>query len=240
MPFSTAAARTKVLNVEPGCRLACERRLNWLFARPGTIAVIARIDPLAGSMEMSAAAGSFGAVSVPRIAVLRELLPARLDRRVDAQAARANGLGAVRPHELVAHVPEEVRLADLRVEPSRPRPILLAVPTGTARGVIMPSSRIATSTWSRRATACSRVGERVVRGRRLRQTCEQRCLRQRQRAGGAREVRARGCFRAVREVAVEDRVEVVRKNPVLRPLSSSFTARQASVTFRSTVRSFEM
>jgi hypothetical protein len=68
MPRSTAAVSTNVLNVEPGCRRACERRLNWLFARPGTIAVIARIAPVPGSIEMSAAAGSSRRVSVPEIA----------------------------------------------------------------------------------------------------------------------------------------------------------------------------
>ena len=64
MPFSTAAARTNVLKVEPGWRRAWESRLNWLFARPGTTAAIARIAPFAGSIEMSAAAGSSGSVSV--------------------------------------------------------------------------------------------------------------------------------------------------------------------------------
>ena len=68
MPCSTAAVRTNVLKVDPGCRRAWERRLNWLFARPGTIAVMARIAPFAGSIEMTAAAGSLGAVNVPRIA----------------------------------------------------------------------------------------------------------------------------------------------------------------------------
>jgi hypothetical protein len=42
--------------------------LNWLFARPGTIALIARMAPVAGSIEMIAAAGSSGAVSVLLIA----------------------------------------------------------------------------------------------------------------------------------------------------------------------------
>ena len=68
MPRSTAAARTNVLNVEPGCRRAWESRLNWLFARPGTTAAIARIAPFHGLIEISAAAGSLGEVSVERIA----------------------------------------------------------------------------------------------------------------------------------------------------------------------------
>ncbi|MCZ7589266.1 MAG: hypothetical protein M5U27_10530 [Gaiella sp.] len=61
--------RTNVLNVEPGCRRACERRLNWLFARPGTIAVIALMAPFPGSMETIAAAGSVVRVSVSPIAL---------------------------------------------------------------------------------------------------------------------------------------------------------------------------
>ena len=68
MPRSTAAASTNALKVEPGCLRACESRLNWLFARPGTIAVIARIAPDPGSIEMTAAAGSLRRVSVPEIA----------------------------------------------------------------------------------------------------------------------------------------------------------------------------
>ena len=68
MPRATAAVRTNVLKVEPGCLRACESRLNWLFARPGTIAVIARIAPDLGSIEMTAAAGSSRRVSVPEIA----------------------------------------------------------------------------------------------------------------------------------------------------------------------------
>ena len=68
MPFSIAAARTKVLNVEPGWRRACESRLNWLLLRPGITAAIARMAPFAGSIEITAAAGSAGSVSVFRIA----------------------------------------------------------------------------------------------------------------------------------------------------------------------------
>ena len=56
------------MKVEPGWRRACESRLNWLFARPGTIAVIARIAPFAGSIETIAAAGSVVRVSVSLIA----------------------------------------------------------------------------------------------------------------------------------------------------------------------------
>ena len=68
MPISTAAARTKVLNVDPGCRRACDRRLNWFFGRFGMTAAMARIAPVRGLIEMSAAAGSVGSVIVSRIA----------------------------------------------------------------------------------------------------------------------------------------------------------------------------
>ena len=51
--MSIAAASTKVLKVEPGCRRACESRLNWLFDGPGMTAVIARIAPFAGSIEIT-------------------------------------------------------------------------------------------------------------------------------------------------------------------------------------------
>ena len=60
IPFSIAAASTNVLNVDPGWRRACESRLNWLLLRPGTTAVIARMAPFAGSIEITAAAGSSG------------------------------------------------------------------------------------------------------------------------------------------------------------------------------------
>ena len=68
MPCSTAAARTNVLKVDPGWRRAWESRLNWLSRRPGTTAAIALIAPFAGSMEMTAAAGSSGSVNVSLIA----------------------------------------------------------------------------------------------------------------------------------------------------------------------------
>ena len=68
IPRSTAAVSTNVLKVDPGWRRACERRLNWLFVLPGTIAVIARMAPLAGSMDTIAAAGSVLLVRVSLIA----------------------------------------------------------------------------------------------------------------------------------------------------------------------------
>ena len=58
MPSLIAAASTKVLKVEPGCRRAWATRLNWLPVRPGVTAVMARMAPLAGLIETTAAAGS--------------------------------------------------------------------------------------------------------------------------------------------------------------------------------------
>jgi hypothetical protein len=58
MPCSIAVASTNALNVDPGCRRASAMRLNWLCARPGETAVIARMAPVAGSIATTAAAGS--------------------------------------------------------------------------------------------------------------------------------------------------------------------------------------
>jgi hypothetical protein len=68
IPFSTAAARTKVLNVEPDWRRACDSRLNWFFLFPGITAVIARMAPFFGLIEITPAAGSSLRYSVSRIA----------------------------------------------------------------------------------------------------------------------------------------------------------------------------
>ena len=68
MPRCTAAASTNVLKVEPGWRRACESRLNWLFRRPGITAAMARMAPVAGSIETIAAAGSVRSFRIDRIA----------------------------------------------------------------------------------------------------------------------------------------------------------------------------
>jgi hypothetical protein len=68
IPFSTAAARTNVLKVDPDWRRACESRLNWFFLFPGITAVIARIAPFFGLIEITAAAGSSRSYSVSVIA----------------------------------------------------------------------------------------------------------------------------------------------------------------------------
>ena len=60
-----------------------------------------------------------------------------------------------------------------------------------------------------------RVDERVVAARRLRQSGQQRGLRDRQVGRPAAEVDLRGGLRAVREVAVRDGVEVLLEDPLL-------------------------
>ncbi len=57
-PCETAVVSAIVLNVEPGCRAPLVTKLNWFPVVPGVTAVIARIAPLFGSMETTAAAGS--------------------------------------------------------------------------------------------------------------------------------------------------------------------------------------
>jgi hypothetical protein len=64
-----------------------------------------------------------------------------------------------------------------------------------------------------------RVDDRVVDGRGLREPGEQGSLSQGQPPGRLREVGPCGCFRAVGEVPVEDRVEVAREDLLLRPLA---------------------
>ena len=149
--------------------------------------------------------------------LLRELLPARLDRRVDLEPTRADGLRTVRLDQLVADVPEEVRLANLLVEPPGAQPDRLpARPPVLRRGdhaLLEHRVEHLVSALHRPR----RVDERVVRRGRLCEAGEKRRLGQRQRARGAGEVRARGGLRPVRQIAVEDRVEVGREDLLLRP-----------------------
>ena len=143
------------MNVEPDCRRACESRLNWFLLLPGVTAVIARISPFRGLIEMTAAAGSPRSYSTSRIALCAGVLEARIDRRVDLEAARAHAGHAVLGDQLVADIAEEVRLADrlvelagLQAERALRRPVVL-LPVD----VSLPS--IARSTWFRRAVAIS-------------------------------------------------------------------------------------
>ena len=67
IPCATAAVRTNVLNVEPVWRWPCVARLYWFFFLPGVRAAIARMAPLPGLIDTSAAAGSVVSGSVSRI-----------------------------------------------------------------------------------------------------------------------------------------------------------------------------
>ncbi len=117
IPRRIASVSTNVLNVEPACRRACEARLYLLPLRR-EIAVMARMAPFSGLIATSAADGSSVYGSTSRIVALRDSLEATVDGRVDPQAARAHRLRAVRLDQLELHVREEVRLADLLVEPA--------------------------------------------------------------------------------------------------------------------------
>ena len=58
MPSETAVASTSVLNVEPGCRWADDKKFTWFLELPGVTSVMARMAPFNGLMETIAAAGS--------------------------------------------------------------------------------------------------------------------------------------------------------------------------------------
>src|SRR5205823_5102600 len=55
IPCETAVVSTIVLNVEPACLCAEDRKLTWFFELPGVTSVIARIAPLDGLIETIAA-----------------------------------------------------------------------------------------------------------------------------------------------------------------------------------------
>jgi hypothetical protein len=139
----------------------------------------------------------------------------RLDRRVDPQPARPDPLDAVRPDELVADVAEEVGLTDLLVQPAG-----LEADATPAREAVLAGGDHPLVAHRREHLVAARggtrgVGERVVHGRRLGQACQERRLGERQCAGGAGEVGPRRRLGAVGEVPVEDRVQVLREDPLL-------------------------
>ena len=154
---------------------------------------------------------------------LRDRLPRRdlhapVDGRVDAEAAGPDGAGAVLLVQLLEHVREEVRLANPRVEPAGPRPQRrrqrrlelgagdVAVRVHRPEDVVAPCDR-----------PLGRL-DRVVLGRRLRQTGEGGGLDEREVPRPLREVRLRRRLDPVRVAAVEDLVQVAGEDPVLRPL----------------------
>ena len=155
---------------------------------------------------------------------LRRPLKTPVDGRVDLEATRAHGVGAVLRDELVVDVVEEVAVArgdavdvvvaaavdelDLRADGFA---VLLrrqvAVREHGAQHLVASAQRLA------------RLLVRVVVRRCLRQPCEQRGLRQRQQPRRAAEVRLGGCLDTVGVVAVVDRVQVLTQDPVLRVLA---------------------
>ena len=151
---------------------------------------------------------------------VRRALETRLDRGVDAKAAFTHRTRAVDTDELVEDVREEVRLLDLRVEPSghEVQRVAARVPVLGARDVAVAQHGVEHLVASRDRAA--RVVERVVDRRRLRQACEQRRLRQRQLPRMPREVRLRRRFDAVGVVPVVDGVEIAGEDLVLRPAAA--------------------
>ena len=151
---------------------------------------------------------------------LRSALEARIDRRVDAQAARADGVRAVVPDQLVPHVPEEVRLADPVVELTRPQPQVRALdgPAVLSAGdVAVVEHRL-----EHDVPPCegrSRIGERVVGRRRLWEPGQKRGFAEVEISRRFREVRLGGGFDPVGAVAEVDDVQPRAKNPLLRPVA---------------------
>ena len=151
--------------------------------------------------------------------LLGEPLPARLDRRVDLEAARANGLGAVLLDELVRARSRRSRArgSGRRAAPDAAAATRCRRAPAYWRRVIIPSSSIAQQDLVPPRDRAGGVDERVVGRRRLVEPGEQRRLREGQPAGRPGEVRARGRLGAVGQVPVEDGVEVRGEDPLLRP-----------------------
>ena len=197
---------------------ACLREQVELVVRPARDDRRHRADRAVRGVDGDDRRGGIG-LSRERVGdrLLREPLPARLDRRVHLETARADRLRAVGLHELVADVAEEVRLADLLVEPAGAEPDRLpARPAVLGRGDHRLLEHRVEDLVATLARAHG-VGERVVGRRGLRQPGDERSLGQGERPRRAGEVRARGRLRAVGEVPVEDRVEVAPEDLLLRP-----------------------
>ena len=144
-------------------------------------------------------------------------LEARIDRRVDLEAAAAHGRGAVLRDQLVADVAEEVRLADRGVELAR-----LQAEWPLHGPVVLVALDVALVEHRQQDVVPARSGdlgavERVVGARELRQPGEQRRLGKVQLGGVLRVVRLRGRLDPVGEVAVVHLVHVRGEDAVLRP-----------------------
>ena len=164
-----------------------------------------------------AEAGSAGSLSVSRIASSARFCQARVDRRVDAQAACPHQGGTVLRDELVADEAEEERLLDLREQLAGAKADLrhdslaifaLADLPGVSHGgehVVAAIDRLL------------RTVDRIEERRGLREPGEERRLRDRQLAGGLREVRLRSGLDSVRPVPVVHLVQVRLEDPLLLP-----------------------
>src|SRR5439155_9634038 len=144
-------------------------------------------------------------------------LQARIDGRVDLEAAGADRVRSVLALERLANVAEEIGLADTRVQTASLQVELalsdrvgvlarrdVSVPEHRAKHLVPAGDRL------RRAL------ERVEDGRRLRQAGQQRRLRQGELARRLGEVRLGGCLDPVRVVPVVDPVHVGVEDPGLR------------------------
>ena len=162
--------------------------------------------------------------------VVRRALERRVDRGVDAQAARLDGLDAVLRDQLVADEAEEVRLADLRVQatglevqaPIGERDLELGVgdvvvDVQRVQHICAPGERVV------------RMQHRVVQRRRLREACDQRRLHHRQVLRRLREIGLRGGLDTVGVVAEVDLVHPGGEDALLRPVATELD-RQAGLS----------
>ena len=151
---------------------------------------------------------------------LRGALEPRVDGRVDTQAARADGVRAVVPDQLVPDVAKEVRLADAVVELTRPQPEARALDGPAVLGagdIAVAEHRLEHDVPSREGR--SRIGERVICGRRLRKPGQERSVAEVEISRGLREVRLGRGFDPVRAVAEVDDVQPRAKDSLLRPVA---------------------
>ena len=201
------------MNVEPGLALGRGREVELVARRPGRHGRH-RTDRAGRRVDRDDRAGRI----VPRMQLLRQrvhggALQARPDRRVDLQPARANGRRAVRLLQQVLDVPDEVRL------PARVRRARTQVEAAVARlrRVLRIGDVPATAQRVQYLVATrergSRIVQRVVVGRSLRQPGEERRLGERQTARRDGEVRLGRGLDPVGVVAVVDVVQVGGEDP---------------------------
>ena len=149
--------------------------------------------------------------------LLREALVARLDRGVDPEAPGANRCGTVLLDQAIAHIAEEVRLADPAVEPPGIEPELRLCSARVLLSRDDPRVEHRSEDGRAAGAGARRRGERVVDRRRLGEPREKSGLRERQLQGRAGEERLRGSLDPVCLTAVVHLVQVRGQDPVLRP-----------------------